>query len=669
MPFDLAPRQVHLDFHNSPLIPDVGRDFDADAFAATLADARVNSVTCFAKCHHGMSYYPTKVGVVHPSLRRDLLGEQIEACHRRGIRVPVYVAVVWDEWAADHHADWLQMDREGRVPGRAPLGVEGRWRYLCMNSPYVDYVAAQTEEILRSYPVDGIFLDIIRQTIPGCVCNHCLASLRAAGLDPTDDAQLAEHSLRIGRAFMARTSELIRSIKPDVGIFYNSRLRLDADPDRGNPGELSYFTHVEIESLPSGQWGYNHFPLFARYFQTTGARLLGMTAGFHKSWADFGTVKNQEALDYECFRMAALGAAVSVGDQLLPRGRLNPETYRRIGLTFASLDKKEPWLRGAAPLADIAVLLAPGAAGPDRVAERISLEGAMRMLLESHQQFQLVDHRADLSRYKVAILPDVVRLDRDLAERLGAFVAGGGRALLTGESGLWRDRDEHALAEAGVADAGPSELCPEYVRFETEFARDVAHDMDHIVYERGRKVEARPGTVVLAWTVRPYFNRTWEHYSSHAQTPPDAPTGFAAVTQRGPVMVCAHPLFRAYRLHGSKVYRQIVESCLRRLLPNPIVWTDAPSVAEVTALAQDRRTVVHLLSYVPQRRTPEIDLVEDALPLREILVAVRLASRPTAVRLVPDGGSLEFDWDDGYARFTVPEVRGHQMIAVEEETD
>src|SRR5579875_4033522 len=103
MPFDLAPRQVHLDFHNSPLIPDVGRDFDADAFAATLADARVNSVTCFAKCHHGMSYYPTKVGVVHPSLRRDLLGEQIEACHRRGIRVPVYVAVVWDEWAADHH--------------------------------------------------------------------------------------------------------------------------------------------------------------------------------------------------------------------------------------------------------------------------------------------------------------------------------------------------------------------------------------------------------------------------------------------------------------------------------------------------------------------------------------------------------------------------------------
>ncbi|MGH2460662.1 MAG: alpha-amylase family protein [Chloroflexota bacterium] len=666
MPLDLAPRQVHLDYHNSPLIPDVGRDFDADEFASTLAEARITSVTCFAKCHHGMSYYPTKVGVRHPGLRRDLLGEQVEACHRRGIRVPAYLAVVWDEWAADHHADWLQMDRDGRVPGRAPLGVDGRWRFLCMGSPYVDDVAAQTEEVLRCYPVDGIFLDIIRQTIPGCVCNHCLASMRARGLDPTDDAQLAAHSLQVERAFLARLSALIRSIKPDASIFFNSRLRLDASAERGNPGELGHFTHLEIESLPSGQWGYNHFPLFARYFQTVDRPLLGMTAAFHKSWADFGTVKNQEALDYECFRMAAHGAAVSVGDQLLPRGRLNPETYRRIGLVFGALERKAPWLEGATPLVDIAVLLAPGSTGPDRVAARSSLEGALRMLLESHQQFQFVDHQADLSRYKVVIAPDVARVDQRLAEALRAFLAEGGRLLLTGESGLWTDRDEPALAEAGVIDLGPSEFCPEYLRLAAEFARDVAHDMDHVVYERGRALRAAPGTVVLAAAVRPYFNRTWEHYSSHAQTPPAEPTGFAAVTQRGPVIVCAHPLFRAYRRHGSKVYREIVESSLRRLLPNPIVWTDAPSVCEVTALAQPGRTVVHLLSYVPQRRTPEIDVVEDVLPLRDVLVAVRLPARPSAVKLAPSEEALPFDWNDCYARFSVPEVRGHQMVVVEE---
>jgi alpha-L-fucosidase len=132
-------RQIHMDFHTSPEIPDVGADFDGAEFAQTLKQANVDSVTCFAKCHHGMSYYPTEVGVVHPHLKRDLLGEQIEACHRAGINVPVYISVVWDEHAAAAHADWLQVSPSGALAGRPPFGNHG-WRFLCMNSPYLDYV-------------------------------------------------------------------------------------------------------------------------------------------------------------------------------------------------------------------------------------------------------------------------------------------------------------------------------------------------------------------------------------------------------------------------------------------------------------------------------------------------------------------------------------------------
>ena len=57
-------------------------------FAATMKSAHVNSVTVFAKCHHGHLYYNTARPERHPGLRRslDLLGEQIEALHREGIR-------------------------------------------------------------------------------------------------------------------------------------------------------------------------------------------------------------------------------------------------------------------------------------------------------------------------------------------------------------------------------------------------------------------------------------------------------------------------------------------------------------------------------------------------------------------------------------------------------
>ena len=47
-------RAVHLDFHNSPLIKNIGANFDSEKFVQTLLEAKVDSITCFAKCHHGI---------------------------------------------------------------------------------------------------------------------------------------------------------------------------------------------------------------------------------------------------------------------------------------------------------------------------------------------------------------------------------------------------------------------------------------------------------------------------------------------------------------------------------------------------------------------------------------------------------------------------------------
>ena len=52
----LSPRQVHLDFHTSEYIPGVGSKFDPEAFAKTVKDASISSVTVFARCCHGWLY-------------------------------------------------------------------------------------------------------------------------------------------------------------------------------------------------------------------------------------------------------------------------------------------------------------------------------------------------------------------------------------------------------------------------------------------------------------------------------------------------------------------------------------------------------------------------------------------------------------------------------------
>ena len=202
---ELPFRHIHLDFHTSPEVPDVGADFNAEEFVRTLTDASVNSITIFAKCHHGMSYYPTQVGFRHPGLKADLVGEMIEACHRAGILVPVYLSTMYDHHAWRRHADWRALDEEGRSQGHrgaaGPLATNlGR---VCVNTPYLDYLAAQAEEVVKTYQVDGIFYDNYGYGPDGCLCASCMLEREKLGLDSAQ----REDRLRHGYTVLARAME------------------------------------------------------------------------------------------------------------------------------------------------------------------------------------------------------------------------------------------------------------------------------------------------------------------------------------------------------------------------------------------------------------------------------------------------------------------------------
>jgi hypothetical protein len=72
---------------------------------------------------------------------------------------------------------------------------------------------------------------------------------------------------------------------------------------------------------------------------------MGITGKFHTEWGDFHSLKNQAALEFECFRMLSYGFAASIGDQLEPRCVLNPAAYRLIGGVFGSFEEREQWAR------------------------------------------------------------------------------------------------------------------------------------------------------------------------------------------------------------------------------------------------------------------------------------------------------------------------------------
>jgi len=285
----LRTRQVHLDFHTNGTISDVGADWDPVAFVKTLKRGHVNSVTLFARGHHGYVYYMPSKYAVHPSLTFNLLGEQIDACHRAGIRAPIYVTVGWDELAAHEHPEWQMVTPEGVRGENGPL-VAG-WKRLCLNSPYLDYVWEQTEELFDLFgdQVDGFFFDIIHQT--QCVCPYCLESMAQQGLDAGCAADRQRFAESVEDAYRERFAKAVWTHKADCTVFHNGG-HMEA---RFRPTHET-FSHYELESLPStGMWGYNHYPICVRYARTWGKPHLGMTGKFHTAWGDFASFKNQAA--------------------------------------------------------------------------------------------------------------------------------------------------------------------------------------------------------------------------------------------------------------------------------------------------------------------------------------------------------------------------------------
>ncbi len=651
---ELPLRQIHLDFHTSELVPDVAADFNAAEFAKTLRDARVNSINVFAKCHHGYAYYDARIGVKHPSLKADLLGEMTEACGRAGIAVNYYYSLVWDVYQSRKHPEWLAVDKDGKHMGGPPSDT---WPWLCMNSPYMEQVYAENQEIVSKYKLNGAFFDILKQPPDGCFCKWCVEDRRKLGLEN----DIPRHNKAVAMRVEKRLFDLLKSRNPKALIFYNNRLVI------GVRDELPYYSHIEIESLPRSGWGYSHLQQRVRYMRTLGKEMVGVTGRFHKSCGDFGGFENQAALDFECLNFIANGAKVCIGDQLHPRGRLEAATYKRIGAAYRKIEALEPWTRGARAVVDIGVI-STAAIHPAMTATKITPvdQGFTNMLIELHQQFDVLDLDADLAAYKVIIVPDEIRPSEKLTRKLLEYLDRGGAMLVSGTSLL--DGAKFAI-DLGVRYEGPAKFKDEYMVLKPGVFPGL-DETPYFLYQHGVSVAAKPGTEVLATYGHPYFDHSPERFVSHKQTPMDRVTSEPLITRKDNVIYIANPFFGSYSQDGYGIQKQVVAELLRLLLAKPAVLApNLPSTAQVTMLEQRLptgiRRVVHVLYYPFTRRGPNLDIVEEPGLLENIRLSVRLPQHPLAVVTIPDQKPVEFVHNEFYTTFTLPRILGHQAIAFE----
>jgi hypothetical protein len=667
-------RQIHLDFHTSPHIPQVGSQFDKKHWQRVLQGAAVNSVTCFSKCHHGWSYHPTRVGKMHPHLSFDILRAQFDACKEIGIHVPIYISAGVDDLAAYEHPEWRELTWEGRYGGWPAAPLEAGLKTLDFHSPYLNYLCSQIEEAVHLFSeCDGVFLDIVSQDRRGC-SRWGMDYMLAHGLDPSNETDRKKSAQAALDLYYKCTTEACQSFRPNTPVFHNS-----GHIKRGDHHVLDFQSHLELESLPTGGWGYDHFPESAKYACNTGKDFLGMTGKFHTTWGEFGGFKHPNALRYECAAMIAYGARCSVGDQLHPNGLLDEATYRIIGEAYKDISMKEPWCIDTVQLADIGVV-SNESEHQDQEHPSGAETGTSRVLLEEHFLFTIIDRGMDFSRFRLLVLADDILIDELLEAKIKAYLAGGGKLLLTGESGLRKDGRGFAF-DIGAEWSGKSEFSPDYILPKREF-RPKFISSPFVMYFASQRIRATSGQSV-GTIYDPYFNRDYLHFCGHQHAPakPEK-SGFDCAVFNGNIAYLAHPVFSIYRAYGAVAVRHYIACVIRALLTEPLVeFKDFPSTARVTLSRQEetKRWILHLLfANTVNRGGPirlsggtvtanvSIEVIEELLPLRQIQISLRLSGRVTKVTLEPQGSSLPFQIGDGIIHLQVPELTCHQMLAFSE---
>jgi len=647
----LTYREIHLDFHTGEHIPNVGANYSDENFEEILKLGKIDSINLFAKCHHGMFYYYDSKYAVHPNLKVDLLPRQIAVCEKLGVDYAVYISAGLDEYNAKKHPEWLCRDQDGRTEWTSDH-LKAGYRLLCFNSPYLKELKAQTTEVIKKFPnAKEYFFDITDERI--CYCKYCMADYMKQGIDVNDFSAVKNHAAKVYKRYYTQINNLVKKLNPEARVYHNM-----GNVVRDRRDFLHSNTHCEIESLPTGSWGYDHFPLSASYVRRTGLDYVGHTGKFHTMWGDFGGFKHPNALIYETSLHVAFGAKSLVGDQLHPDGKFDRYTYECVGKAFERVEKLEPWLKGVEAVADVGIL------SQDCIERSFCPEGdsaANRIMLQGKYLFDLLDSDSDFSRYKVIVLPDTITLEKSkILIKLQAFVKGGGKLLASGVSAT---KDGKFMFDLGAKMVGEDEYNPTFMQSRIPLKN--VNGVCAAMYEGAYLVEATGE--VLADKYEPYFNRSVFKFCSHLYTPHDPNNATAGVTEGKDGIYVAWNIFRDFARHGAIWMKELVIALLDKLLgDNKSLQTSLPANGVITLQEQkaENRFVTHVLYVSPVLRG-SVQVIEDIVPVYNVKVSIKTDKKIKKCYLAPTGEEIAFTQNGDKLEYTVPEVYCSAVVVSE----
>ncbi|MDR1105490.1 MAG: alpha-L-fucosidase [Treponema sp.] len=669
-------RRNLVDMHINAWAPEFMTKFDPKAYVDCMMSANVSCCMVYANSHAGYAYWPAPDGNQHPGIAgRDVFGEITELCHKNNIDVIAYYTLVYDNWAYSRDPAWRVVRADGISDGECGDRT-GRYGHACPNSEgYREFTKKQVTDLVTKYDFESIFFDMTFWSHV-CYCDNCKRRYEkeTGGIMP----RIINWQDPVWNAFQAKREEWLNEF-----AFYCTNLVKSAKPGVTVNHQYSLITQnwvrgvTEDHTDPCDYVGGDFYA--GPTEQGLVCKLFNSLAGsfeFHTSRCldlrDHTTSKTAEHLKLQsCIALAHNGAFLFI-DAVDPEGTMDPDFYRQMGVILNEFREYEPYLGGTI-VADAAILfdmwskfdprdsgksvLDPTAAA--RMPHLDAVVSAARALKEKHIPYTVIGRRNlknAAGRYRLIVLPDILRLSDEAAGDIRAFVESGGRVYASGRTGLSNLADVF-----GIEPLGETEQQFTYMAPAGEGRRYFAGSSSRYplaIHGAQQIVKAMPGARVLAFLVLPWTKSTSSaHFASIHSDPPgpvtDNPAMICNSFGKGKVIWAAGPI----EAHNQGAQDRVFTACADDLLDHACsVVFEAPPSVEAVCFAQEDGIIVSVLT--TQTTLPPVT----AHGLR---MTVDLKGRSCEkIVLLPKQTGIRYTESDGRVCFDLPPLELFHMFKV-----
>jgi hypothetical protein len=612
------------------------------------------------------AYYDSKLLPKAPGLRaRDPLREALDEARSHKLPIIAYCVVQQGGHFLKAHPEWEMRGADGKPIGR-----------FCYNSGYLEAMKQIVAEQL-AYGIDGFHIDMVDQGFGppyGCWCDTCRLLFEKEFGQPMpegvawDDAwdKMLDFRYRSSERFEQALYRHIKSINPRTSVDYNYH---------GNPpfsfevGQrpVQHAGNGDFITGETGVWGFSALTvgLNAQFYRAAAPQQrvqVAMQRGvrmYHDQ-----TTRPLPDLRWELLTLLAHGAFVTVVDKTGFDGWLDPVAYERLGAAFKDAQARRAHF-GHQPVAEVGIYFSSRTRdwlGREQPAKYFqSFQGAHKALVYEHIPWGVVlDENLTLDtlkKFPVVLLPNAAILSEREVALLRIYVEGGGKLIVTGQSGQF-DRIGRPLADSALSELVGAkvksrlESLDNWVRSDafdgtlrqsnwkpvvlgmTPGLYSIRRDWPFLV--KGPATIYEPRTArVLGELLKPHRTTRQLEGKEGTEWPmsADAPVGPAILVNqvdRGKVLTFAgSPDYATASEHHIVEARKLIANAVRFLNPAPRIRLCAPGTVEavVTDDPPTRTLRVHLLGYnSPPQTTPAKErpyvlpgLIEDAPRYKAVL--------------------------------------------------